>query len=227
MVDWSPPQKYCKFNNTFISSPSIHSFITWIHIAPLQGYYSGALLTAKKRIFKARVECVGKNPGAHSKQKGQPMLPWQHVKIKHFQLRNRIKLNQWVEVSRYSCRLSYQSTWVSTNNFNSNSKLKMFHSWSLLQCSNKPQVLKFVRFLLSTKWIIEASPYFDALALIRPECFVPDPRSRLKPSRNLSWMMAILWVNWNFIELLIILQLLRIRNSSDGNQTKNNKRLVK
>jgi len=42
----------------------IHAlFITWIYIAPLQGYYSETLPTlAKKSSFKARVECVRMNP---------------------------------------------------------------------------------------------------------------------------------------------------------------------
>src|SRR6218665_2898838 len=49
-------------------SPFIHSFITEIYIAPLQGYYSEALptLTAKKKSFETRVECVRKNPGEQS-----------------------------------------------------------------------------------------------------------------------------------------------------------------
>ena len=55
----------------------IHSFITEIYIAPLQGYYSEALptLARLKRSFEARVECVRKNPGEGGVvSKGSPEL---------------------------------------------------------------------------------------------------------------------------------------------------------
>src|SRR6218665_4008089 len=56
-------------------SPFIHSFITEIYIAPLQGYYSEALptLTAKKKSFETRVECVRKNPGEQSLRQRKPI----------------------------------------------------------------------------------------------------------------------------------------------------------
>jgi len=55
---------------------------------------------------------------------------------------------------------------------------------------------------------------------IRPPNVLFGPRSRLKSSRNFSWMTEILWMNLNLIELLTNLQLITIRNSSDGNSIK-------
>jgi len=42
-----------------------------------------------------------------------------------------------------------------------------------------------------------------------PACehVISDPRTKLKCTRNLSWMMEILWQNLDFIELLTILKL--------------------
>src|SRR6218665_368643 len=61
-------------NNGGYALTFIHSFITEIYIAPLQGYYSEALPTLarlKRRVLRVdqkgrvegRVECVRKNPG--------------------------------------------------------------------------------------------------------------------------------------------------------------------
>ena len=49
-----------------------------------------------------------------------------------------------------------------------------------------------------------------------PEGVLSSPQSRLKNTRIFSWMMEILWMNLNFIELLTILQLITIQNSSDS-----------
>ena len=53
-----------------------------------------------------------------------------------------------------------------------------------------------------------------------PEGVISGPRSRLKNNRNFSWMTEILRMNLNFIELLTILQLITIWNSSDSNNIK-------
>jgi len=55
-----------------------------------------------------------------------------------------------------------------------------------------------------------------------PEYVISGPCNRLKCTRNFLWMMAILWMNLNFIELLTISQLtcITIWNSSDGNNIK-------
>ena len=52
------------------------------------------------------------------------------------------------------------------------------------------------------------------------ERVTPGPRSRLRNTKNLSWMTESLWMNLNFIELLTILQLIAIRNSTDRNNIK-------
>ena len=54
----------------------IHSSITEIYIAPLQGYYSEALPTIarlKNKSFEARVKCVRKNPGEQSLRQRKPI----------------------------------------------------------------------------------------------------------------------------------------------------------
>ena len=53
----------------------IHSFITEIYIAPLQGYYSEVLPT-KKKSFEARVECVRKNPGEQLLRQSKPITQY-------------------------------------------------------------------------------------------------------------------------------------------------------
>ena len=50
--------------------------------------------------------------------------------------------------------------------------------------------------------------------------YISEPRSRLRNTTSFSWMTEILWMNLNFVELLTILQLIAIRNSSDGNNIK-------
>jgi len=54
----------------------------------------------------------------------------------------------------------------------------------------------------------------------RPERVISVPQSRSKNTRNFSRMTDILWMNLNFIKLLAILQIIAIRNSSDGNNIK-------
>ena len=64
-------------NISFVYYPLfIHSFITEIYIAPLQGYYSEAIptpCTAKEKSFEAKVKCVRKNPGEQSLRQWKPI----------------------------------------------------------------------------------------------------------------------------------------------------------
>ena len=50
-------------------------------------------------------------------------------------------------------------------------------------------------------------------------CYIQSSE-QVEKYKKLSWMMKILWMKLNFIELLAILQLITIRNSSDGNNIK-------
>jgi len=75
------------------------------------------------------------------------------------------------------------------------------------------------RYLYIIIYFRDAQPTACRLDLA-PECVIAGLQSRLKNKRNLSWTTEILWMNLSFIELLTLLQLITIRNSSDGNDIK-------